>query len=140
MDLKQIEIIHYEGRNRLKKNEQHLKGIWDNMIGNYKCLIEILEEKEIENWWRRYLSNGWNSPNFMKGTTYKSLRNPENPKQKHKKKTTCKHIINTFLKGKNKVLKVNRESGETMQGTNKTYYSWFLICKVEAKRQWNGIF
>lgn len=49
MDLKQIEIIHYEGRNRLKKNEQHLKGIWDNMIGNYKCLIEILEEKEIEN-------------------------------------------------------------------------------------------
>lgn len=67
MDSKQIEIIQYEGRKRLKKNEEHLKGIWDNMIGNYKCLLEILEEKESKNWWRIYLiSNGWNSPNFMR--------------------------------------------------------------------------
>ena len=103
-------------RTKLKKNEQVLRELQDNMKHNNICIIGIPEgeeeEQEIENLFEKVMME--NFPNLMKenGTQIQEAqrvsinRNPKRP--------TPRHIIIKMakLKGKERILEAAREKQE----------------------------
>ena len=134
-----------EKKKRLRKNEEGLREMQDNIKCNNICIIGIPEGKEeeqgIENLFEKVLMENFPNSKREKVTQIQETqrilikRNPKRP--------TSRHIIIKMAKfqDKERILKAAREKQEvTYKGAPIRLATDFSMETLQAKREWQKIF
>ena len=134
-----------EKEKRLRKNEEGLREMQDNMKHNNTCIIGIPEgeeeEQPIENLFVKVKME--NFPNLMKEKVTQIQETQRVPIKRNPKRSTSRHIIIKIVKfqDKERILNAAREKQEvTYKGTPIRLAADFSMETFQARREWQKIF
>ena len=130
---------------RLRKNEEGLTEMQDNMKHNNICIIGIPEgeekEQEIENLFEKVMME--NFPNLMREKFTQTQESQRVPSKRNPKRPTARHIILKMAKfqDKERILKAAREKQEiTYKGAPIRLAADFSKETLQDRIEWEIIF
>ena len=90
-----VEINEAEKKKRIKRNEDNLRDLWDNVKCPNIQIIGVPEEEDKKKGHDKILEEiiVENFPKMGKKNSHPSPRNPESPKQDKPKQNTPRHIL-----------------------------------------------
>ena len=131
-------------KKRLKKNEEGLREMQDNIKQNNICIIGIPEGEEeeqgIENLFEKVMME--NSTNLMREKVTQIQETQRVPIKRIPKRPTLRHIIIKMAKfqDKERILKATREKQEvTYKGAPKRPAADFSMETLQARREWQEV-
>ena len=133
-----------EKEKRLRKNEEGLREMQDNMKCNSIHIIGIPEEEEeqgIENLFEKVMMKKF--PNLRREKVTQIQETQRVPSKRNPKRATSRHIIIKMEKfqDKERILKAAREKQEvTYKGAPIRLPTDFAIEMLQARREWQKIF
>ena len=129
---------------RIKKNEDSIRELWDNIKCTNIRIIGVPEgdkrEKGTENLFEEIMAE--NFPNLAQETDIQVQEAQRVPNKMNPKRPTPRHIIIMLLKVKDKerILKAAREKLVTYKGIPIRLSADFSTETLEARREWHDIF
>ena len=133
-----------EKEKRLRKNEEAIREMQDNMKPNNICVIGILEGEEeqgIENLFEKVMTE--NFLNSMREKVTQIQETERVPNKRNPKRPTARHIIIKIAKfqDKERILKTARQKKEvTYKGAPKRLATDFSMEMLQARGEWQKIF
>ena len=130
--------------NRMKRNKDSLRDLWDNIKYNNICIIGIPEEKRekgAEKIFEEIIVE--NFPNMGKEIATQVQEVQRVPGRINPRRNTPRHIVIklTKIKDKEKLLKATKEKQQiTYKGTPIKLTADFSAETLQARREWHGIF
>ena len=129
---------------RLRKNEEVLTELWDNMKWNNIHIIGIPEEEEeegIENLFEKVMME--NFPNLMREKVTQIQETQRAPIKRNPKRPTARHSVIKMAKfqDKERILKAAREKQEvTYKRAPIRLAADFSMEMLQARRHWQKIY
>ena len=149
-DLEQKEEINiqpeHNGETRIKKNEERIRNLWDNLTLSNIQIIGVPEgeeqQQEIENLFKQIMKE--NIPNRAKEIDSQEVQEAQRvPKKLDTKRNTPRHIIINLpkLKDKERILKAARgKERVTYKGVPIRLSADFSKEILQARRGWKEVF
>ena len=132
-------------KKRLRKNEEGLREMQDNMKRNNIRIIGIPEGEEeeqgIENLFEKVMME--NFPTLMREKVIQIQETQRVPSKRKPKRTTARHIIIKMAKfqDKDRILKATKDKQEvTYKGAPIRLATDFSMETLQARREWQKIF
>ena len=138
-------VMEQNKEKRMKRNEESLRELWDNIKCNNIHIIGVPEggerEKGPEKIFEEIIVE--NFPNTGKGIATQVQEAQRVPGRIHPRRSRLRHIVSklTKIKDKEKLLKATREKGQvTYKGTPIRLRANFSAETLQARREWHDIF
>ena len=119
----------YGGVAGMKRNEDSLRDLWDNIKHMNIWITWVPEGEERERTWENiWRDNSWKLLLHGKENSQFSLEVQRVPVRINPRRNTWSHIVIKLakIKGKDKILKATREKWQIVQGNSHQVISWFL--------------
>ena len=132
----EINIQPEQNEERIQKNEERLRNLWDNFKHSNIWIIGVPkgeeEEQETENLFEQIMKE--NFPSLAKEIDFQEAQRV--PKKLDPKRSTPRHIILTLpkIKDKERILKAAREKKSYLQRSSHKTISWFLKRNLVGKK------
>ena len=129
----------------MKRNEDSLRDLWDNIKHTNICIREVPEGEEREKGTEKIFEEiiVENFPNVGKETVTQVQEAQRVPGQVNSRRNTPRHIVIklTKIKDKEKLLKATREKWQiTYKGITIRLTADFSAETLQARREWHDIF
>ena len=130
---------------RLKKNEDSIRDLWDNIKRTNVSIIGVPKGEEREKGPEKIFEEiiTENYPNMGKGTFTLVQEVQRVPDRINPRRNTLRHIVIklTKIKDKEKILKATREKRKiTYRGTLVRLSADYSAKPLQARREWHDIF
>ena len=141
----EITATEQKKENRMKRNEDSLRDLWDNIKGSNICIIGVPEGEEREEGAENIFENiiAENSPNLGKETVTQVQEAQRVPYRINPKRNTPQHTVikMTKIKDKERLSKAAREKQQiTYKRTPIRLSADFSADTLQARREWHNIF
>ena len=140
----EIMDVEQKSKKRLKRNEESLRELWDNVKHTNIRIIGVPEgeerEKGTEKIFQEILAE--NFPNMGKESSTQIQEAQRVPYKINPRRNTLRHIIIklTKIKDKEKILKAAREKKQiTYKGTQIRLSADFSAETLQTRREWHDI-
>ena len=130
---------------RMKRTEDSLRGLWDNIKCTNIWIIGVPEEEEKKKGYEKNFEEiiVENFPNMEKEIVNQVKEAQRVPYRINPRRNMPRHILIKLMKTKHKerILKAAKGgSTSNIQGKPQTLNSWFSAETLQARREWQDIF
>ena len=128
---------------RMKRNEDSLRDLWDNIKCNNIHIIGVPEGEETEKWPEKIFEEiiVENFPNMGKEIATQVQEVQRVPGSINPRRNTPRHIVIKLTKFKDKLLKATRQKWQiTYKGTTISLTADFSAETLQARREWHDQF
>ena len=139
-----ITDVEQQREKRLKRNEDSLRELWDNVKHTNICIIGVPKGEEREKGTEKTFKDiiDKNFPNMKKESLTKIQKAQQVPYKINPRRRTQRHILIklTKIKDKEKILKAARDKKQvTYKGTPIRLLADFSAEALQVRREWHDI-